>query len=160
MDNGMWALGLIAIPFICLIIAICLILNHRKNKKNTTVKKNSKFTIILIIILLLPMLNVVLTWTSNISQKMSYANVEELDYYVEQISNYEFNIYFFDEDNNYYRVKRQEYNENLESDIYLLKSGKEKISGLKINLLNERTTKVYMNDYKGNKILVWDVSNY
>lgn len=81
MDNGMCALGLIAIPFICLIIAICLILNHRKNKKNTTIKKNSKFTIILIIILLLPMLNVVLTWTSNISQKMSYANVEELDYY-------------------------------------------------------------------------------
>ena len=160
MDNGMWALGLIAIPFICLIIAVCLILNHRKNKKNSTEKKNSKFTIILIIILLLPMLNVVLTWTSNISQKMSYANVEELDYYVEQISNYEFNIYFFDEDNNYYRVKEQGYNEKFESDIYLLKSGKEKISGLKINLLNERTTKVYMKDYKGNKILVWDVSNY
>lgn len=66
------------------------------------------------------MLNVVLTCTSNISQKMSYANVEELDYYVEQISNYEFNIYFFAEDNNYYRVKEQGYNEKFESDIYLL----------------------------------------
>lgn len=160
MDNGMWALGLIAIPFICLIISVCLILNYRKNKKNTTEKKNSKFTIILIIILLLPMLNVVLTWTSNMSQKRSYANVEKLDYYIEQISNYEFNVYFFDEDNNYYRVKEQVYNEKFESDIYLLKSGKEKTSGLKINLLNERTTKVYMKDYKGNKILVWDVSNY
>lgn len=136
MDSGMWALGLIAIPFICLIGAVCLILNYRKNKKNTTEKKSSKFTIVLIIILLLPMLNVVLTWTSNISQKMSYANVEELDYYVEQISNYEFNIYFFDEDNNYYRVKEQRFNEYSECDVYLLKSGKEKSTGLKINLLN------------------------
>ena len=95
MDNGMWALGLIAMPFICLIIAVCLIFNFRKNNKNATEKKSSKFTIILIIILLLPMLNVVLNWISNISQKMSYANVQKLDYYVEQMSEWEFDIYFY-----------------------------------------------------------------
>ena len=39
MDNGMWALGLIAIPFICLIIAVLLIFNFRKNNKNTTKKR-------------------------------------------------------------------------------------------------------------------------
>lgn len=160
MDNGMWALGLIAMPFICLIIAVCLIFNFRKNNKNATEKKSSKFTIILIIILLLPMLNVVLTWTRNIFQKMSYANVDELDYYVEQISEWEFDIYFYDDDKNYYYAKEQKFNEYSECDVYLLKSSKEKTSGLKINLLNIDTTKVYMRDYKGNKILVWDISNY
>ena len=95
MDNGMWALGLIAIPFICSIIAVCLILKYRENNKNTAEKKNSKFTIVLIIILLLPMLNVVLNWTSKISQKISYANVDELNYYVEQISEWKFDIYFY-----------------------------------------------------------------
>lgn len=157
---GMWALCLIAIPFVCLIIALYLILNYRRNKKNFPEKKNNKFTIILIIILLLPALNVVLTWISNIFQKMSYANVNELNYYVDQISEWEFDIYFYDNDKNYYYVKEQKFNEYFECYVYLLKSSKDKTSALKINLLNENTTKVYMRDYKGNEILVWDILNY
>lgn len=39
MDNGMWALDLIAIPFICLIIAVCLIFKYRKNNKDSTEKR-------------------------------------------------------------------------------------------------------------------------
>lgn len=154
MDNGMWALGLIAILFICFIISLFLINNVRKQQKK------NKFAIALIIILLLPILNIGITWIKKISEDFSYSNVKNLNYEIEQINDWEFDIYFYDSDGYYYQAKRQIFNNQFENEVYLIKTVKEKTSGLNVNLMNTKTSKVYMKDYKGNKILVWNYDDY
>lgn len=152
MDSGLWALGLIAIPFICLIVAIYLIIIRKKKNDK------SKITLILIIILLMPMLNALINMSSNVIQKFSYANVKNIKYEIEKVNDWEFNIYFYD-DKHYYRVKEQNFNLEYENEVFLLKSSTNKIVGLNINLLNTKTSKVYVKDYYGNKVLVWENEN-
>lgn len=152
-----WVLVIIIMPYVCFILALFLIFNYKKNKVVNNKNTNNKIKIVFIIFLLLPMLNNIITWAEKNSK---YANVEKLDYVIEQISDWEFNVYFNDEENNYYIAQKIDYNLQSECEIYLVNLSKEKKLGLKINLLNERLEKVYMKDYKGNKVLVWDISDY
>ena len=157
MDSGMWVLGLALIPFICLIIALFLINSINKDNKK---RKNSVTIIIIIIILLLPIVNIGINGISKVFENLSYSNVKNLKYEIEQINDWEFNIYFYDKNGNYYYAKKQSFNNQFENEIYLIKASDKKLLGLNINLMNTRTSKVYMKDYKGNKILVWNYEDY
>ncbi len=159
--DATWVIGLGVLMLVSsvgtLFLVVRLILGIKEaNKRSLSFLLN----IVLIIIVSYP----ARVWVTGViaknNEKDSYANVQNLDYEVEQIDDNEFNIYFFDENGMYYNAKIQEHNTEYEIDAYLLESGTERRSGIEINLGTGRVSKVYMTDYKGNRILVWDYLDY
>ncbi len=166
MDSGIWVLGLLLIPVVCLVIIVILIVtlvdkkNGNENNKENSKKNNKAILIVLIIFLSLPIVNVIVTNITNLFSNFAYANVDNIEYKVEQVSDNLYDFYFFDKDGNYYDAQKQSYNGQSENSVFLKKvSNKERV-GLEINLDNIRCKKVYMCDYSGHKVLVWNIDNY
>lgn len=155
MGSGMWDLGLIVLPFVCLIMALMLLFKMKKESKN-----KRKTSIILIIILMLPILNTIITGSGNLIKRFSYADIKNISYEIKQTDKFQFDIYFYDKEGYYYIAKKQNINLENENRVYLTKSDKIKQSGMTINLLTQKLSKVYMCDYKENEVIIWDSNNY
>lgn len=180
MDNGMWVIGLFLIPIIISIIsfifALFLIFNMKKKKKKSIPK------IILTILLLIPMFYMIFVFAtsfidiiSNNTKPELCENIEKLSYKIEQVDKWNYDIYIYDNDGNYYDTipiyydtihnhyiaepDSYEYDtETKERCSYLYKSIEGTISSIRVNLKD--TTKFYIKDPTGNKILIWDYNDY
>lgn len=166
MDSGAWALGLLLIPVVCVVIIVFLIVtlvdkkNRNENNKENGKKNKNAILIVLIVFLSLPIVNVVVTNITNLFDNFAYANVDNIEYKVEQVSDNLYDFYFFNKEGNYYDAQKQSYNGQSENSLFLRKVSNKEFVGLEINLDNVRCKKVYMCDYLGHKILVWNIDNY
>lgn len=177
LNNGMWTIGLILIPviisIISFVIALILIFNMKKKHEKSISK------IILTIILLIPMLYMMFTFvTSLVYTTISYnsyntkrelcQDVEKLNYRIEQIDKWNYDIYIYDDDGNYYETFKNYYfaepsdyeydSETKERCTSLYKCLKGTVASIRVNLRD--TTKFYIKDPTGNKILIWDYNDY
>lgn len=173
LNNGMWVLGLAIVPIlislISFIIALVLIINMKKNKKKSLPK------IILTIILLIPIIYITITFVSSMIYIESYniekelcQNVENLNYKVEQVDKWNYDIFIYDNAGNYYDTIQNHYfaepgsyeydSETKERSSFLYKSLEGTVDSIRVNLKD--TTKFYIKDPSGNKILIWDYNDY
>ena len=107
----------------------------------------------------MPIANVILTSISNVFNISNFANVENIEFKIEKLSDGLYNFYFFDKEGYYYSVKEESYNEQFEDNVYLNKESSEKCVGLRLDLNNIKCEKVYMCDYLGHKILIWNIDS-
>lgn len=174
LNQGMWILGLAVMPvimsIISFIIAVSLIFNMKKKHKKSIPK--IIITIILLsytIYMIFSFIAVIIDIKSDYNpQTRLCQNIENLNYKIEPIDKWTYDIYIYDNDGNYYEPienyyltepNAYEYNiETKERCVFLYKLPKKNVTFTRITLKD--TAKFYIKDPIGNKILIWDYNDY